>query len=308
MYRNAPARASKPSIEVSETVHKQMAELPHLPEHFFRDKLALTLNGRVQTERCIGDLGVADIVTDDEVIEVKRVKSARDIYHAMGQAMGYTHAINALEGSRTPRAPRVHAIWTEAVMNRVCVQSQTLCKANGVTFTHEYVAQEAEDQVVAFRVPTLSMREFIDKLVGTGGRPLLVVRDDGRVWVSSMLQAFDKKLANFKLVASNKVYMHMVAEELGLRKADGTLDPDQLLEMSRSPFDHRTGWWVHMDMLMRLASWIYPPLARVCDRIVTKFYQGQLTTQDSLDAVVTMNDILARFRAGSQCSEITTGA
>jgi hypothetical protein len=37
-------------------------------------------------------------------------------------------------------------------------------------------------------------------------------------------------------------------------------------------------------MLTKFAAWVHTPYERVCHKIVFKFYSGNLTTSDSLDA------------------------
>jgi hypothetical protein len=131
---------------------------------------------------------------------------------------------------------------------------------------------------------------LVTSVTDSNGERLLAVRSsDGYVWVSTMLHMFNKKLAHFKTKRDNIEYMNLLADELGMKDEDGRPDTSQLLKRGTSPFDERVeGYYSHIELLVQLATWVHVPYARICHKIVLKFYAGQLTTADSLAAASTI--------------------
>ena len=108
-------------------------------ERHIRDKIAEREGGRVEVDT---GFGIADIVTDDEVIEVKQVTSPSHVAHAMGQAQMYA---DTLGGGRTPR---VHLFAISRVLDKILPNAIASCRARGVEVTSEEIADDAVAVIV----------------------------------------------------------------------------------------------------------------------------------------------------------------
>ena len=131
--------------------------------------------------------------------------------------------------------------------------------------------------------------DLLTSVLGPDNRPILTIRpSDGYVWISSLLNRFDKRMAHFKLNADNMSYVRLAAEELGV-------DASDLIKKECSPFDNRAGHWVHMEILSKVVAWVHRPFERLCHNIALRFYAGQITTAQSQSAA---NSIANRLGFG----------
>lgn len=257
---------------------------PMVRESDVRDALAEQLDGRTEVD--VGS-GIADIVTDTHVIEVKRLSDFCDAYHALGQALGYTRAYNHAFG--TELRPMVHVYGTVAEMERLLETAQQSCRDFGVECA-SHTIPDAEGALVEMGggddLSGLTAADFIEVVLGASGKPVLVVRpSDGYVWVSTMLKMCNVKLTNFKSTHKNRRYLEQVACEHGMLDVKGCPDVEQLFKWGSSPFEPTNhGWFAHIDTLTKLAAFAHPPLEYTCHKIVTNFYAGRITTAQSVRA------------------------
>ena len=93
-------------------------------ERIVRDALVLKCNGKVEVE---SKHGFIDILSDDELIEVKHVS-------------GYKHALGQVFKSFPTRSLRIHLFGTEDALKPELIElCESLCKEYNIRVTHECV-------------------------------------------------------------------------------------------------------------------------------------------------------------------------
>ena len=98
-------------------------------ERIVRDALALKCNGKVEVE-C--KHGFIDILTDDELIEVKHVSGYK---HALGQVLAYSKSFPT-------RSLRIHLFGTEDELKPDLIElCESLCNEYNIRVTHECAIQ-----------------------------------------------------------------------------------------------------------------------------------------------------------------------
>jgi hypothetical protein len=98
-------------------------------EHSIRDRLAEQLQGKIEVETAFGR---ADVVTDNEVIEIKRLHNWK---HALGQVLVYT-----TDPSFSERKKRIH-LFDDVEMSHLefyCIEK--VCAQYGCSVTFECVS------------------------------------------------------------------------------------------------------------------------------------------------------------------------
>lgn len=100
-------------------------------EREVRDRLALKLNGTIEVE---AEHGPIDLVTHDEVIEVK---SAKNYLHALGQVLGHSEAFPS-------KGRRIHLFGSTSEVLGVLDKAAELCAKHDVIVSYEYI-QELDD-------------------------------------------------------------------------------------------------------------------------------------------------------------------
>ena len=96
-------------------------------ERIVRDALALKCNGKIEVE-C--KHGFIDILSDDELIEVKHVSGYK---HALGQVLAYSKSFST-------RSLRIHLFGTEDELKPDLIElCESLCKEYNIQVTHECV-------------------------------------------------------------------------------------------------------------------------------------------------------------------------
>jgi hypothetical protein len=103
-------------------------EKKHMIEHSIRDRLSILLNGKIEVET---EFGIADIVTDKEVIEVKRLYNWK---HALGQVLSY-----ASDPFLSDRKMRIH-LFDDVQASPVEIHRiESVCCKYGCSVTFERI-------------------------------------------------------------------------------------------------------------------------------------------------------------------------
>jgi hypothetical protein len=98
-------------------------------EHIIRDRLAEQLQGKIEVETAFGR---ADVVTDNEVIEIKRLCNWK---HALGQVLAYTS-----DPFLSDRKMRIH-LFDETQASPLDINSiEKVCSKYGCSVTFECVS------------------------------------------------------------------------------------------------------------------------------------------------------------------------
>jgi hypothetical protein len=97
-------------------------------EHSIRDRLSTLLNGKIEVET---EYGIADIVTDKEVIEVKRLYNWK---HALGQVLSY-----ASDPSLSDRKMRIHLFDDVQASPPEIHRIESVCCKYGCSVTFERI-------------------------------------------------------------------------------------------------------------------------------------------------------------------------
>lgn len=97
-----------------------------MAESVIRNAVAQKCNGSTEVQ---AEHGPIDVVTADEVVEVKR---ARKYTHALGQVLGHSEA-------HPEKKRRIHLFGTVAELTPELIEkSAALCDKYGVSVTHEF--------------------------------------------------------------------------------------------------------------------------------------------------------------------------
>jgi len=121
------------------------------------------------------------------------------------------------------------------------------------------------------------------------GHQLLALRPaDGYVWVSSMLDSSGRSLDDFK--AAHEVYLDTLALTLGMGDLrENTPAREHLFKWGPGPFDAaQGGWWAHIGVLIKVASWVDTRFEVACHQITFMFLTGQMTTDHSRNAAASI--------------------
>ena len=119
--------SSRVNTEYQESIANLAPDLSDQIERQVRDALCKSLSGETEVQAKFGPI---DIVTDDEVIEVKW---AKHITHALGQVLGHSATFPS-------KTKRIHLFGAASHLNVDFLQSATkLCCTHNVKLTYEEV-------------------------------------------------------------------------------------------------------------------------------------------------------------------------
>lgn len=256
-----------------------------LPEHVVRDRLARRL-APSDTEVALDGGGIADIMTDDLIVEVKHATSVTVVAQAMGQVVLYGHR------ARGDYSLRVHAFGTKAELDKAIDEHvKDMFKSNGVDLTTEVITtSEIEDwhAASAARLASAPHRlQMLDPRLGHGiartladasGREITAVREsDGYFWTGTLvtLKPGNKSFGDWSAQTKSIRYIDALSRHTGVQQTD-------LCILGTSPFDSNVrGYWTHRQVLVEIAGWVSPDFRVVVADIVMRYFSGQITTEES---------------------------
>lgn len=260
----------------------------HVPERVVRDRLAHRLGGCVEVAiNVLGSICRADTLTRHELIEVKRADSPRAVWSALGQIKMY----GAMRGCNSKL--RVHVFGSQAKLD-ACINEDvvSLFAAEGVELTCEVV--DASD-IPPARLIRPNIESFLDlyTVPGQDGDPLLWIRPtDGFVYVTKMCAEHGKQFGNWLAASGNMAYLKVVARKRGV-------PVDSLYYTSRLG-----GTWVDMCVAIEVCGWCSPELRYEMNEIAMRYWAGQLTTEESRDAMKSLSKTIKVERGDDRVGQM----